>query len=421
MRAAGQVAPGRARVVTGGAVAGMVGEMTAGALLALWDGRLSTVARNLTDLNDSDAMLLTRAGLAGDRPWTGRTRAEAEGVAAAMDGLWQVYLALSAAVGEARDASRRLGFPAHRDAEVRRFLDGPSVGIPRTEVPVGARGLLDPVSSDDRLTPEEALRRMSDGFDAARSAIASVAAARDGLAGRVADLEARIDGLAAWQAATPRDAPHAALPAAGAAWGASSDPLGSAAELDRVEAAVVAAESARRREESEAAAFAADASAVRSRLDVMAATEADLATVVDALVAAVDCEWTVARAGEAARLSAWLDDVVRAAARGRTRAAAIGLGKLSAEAAACASAVAGALAAARRPLAELEDMRGWFRALRAKSAAAGNDAARACEARAKEELRRVPVRLAVARRLVDEFERALAAHPAKGPAQGDGR
>ncbi|WP_237477245.1 hypothetical protein [Lichenibacterium dinghuense] len=322
----------------------------------MWRDRLAAAARNLADLNGSDDVRRLRARLAGEGAYEGATLAAARRVAAALDGLWADYLLVSRTVEEAAALARRPLFGQSRDGEAAALLDGASIRLPAVAVPLGARGLLDAAERSAAITPAAVLDAMVEGFEAARRGAAAIAAAAT--AGRL-----KLDALRAEPAAA--EAPLAARLDA-AARALDRDPLAAAGLI----APLAAALAARRAEVGAAgrrrAALAdgldrahADLAALRDALRRRDGARRDAAGLLD-LPPAVD---------GADDLAAWLDRLAAAGAAGQGDAALVGLERWSQGCAAARGAAEAEAESVAARLRERDDLRGRFRALRAKAAA----------------------------------------------------
>ncbi len=385
-------------------------DLSAGALASSWRERLSNISRNLTDFNESDDATLVRTSVDDPvSPYVGRTHAEAEKATNALRGLWQDYLALSAIVDQAHSLSRRSGFLTNRDAEVRDLLEGRSVELPSISVPVARRGLLDAAQTRSAATPAEVLASMTTAFSDLRDTVAEIAAADRSTGFRIRDARRRIADLSGWLNMT-RIAIDPGVTWPGDIDRQGRDPLAASGSLDRLEADLAVTEAAR---DAAAQALAAIEERLRaaslglaSLCDVEArGTKARLDL---AAIDLGDAEAPPAMPVTSGALADWLGTLRRISGDGRLKAADVGLSRLEASLSSALDAAGAALAAISAPMGELDDLRGCFRALRAKGVALGTGATRDHETRAKEALRRVPVSLAEAKRKVADYERALA-------------
>ncbi len=378
-----------------------------------WQGRLATIARNLTDFHESEAATRVRARLADPmRTYSGRTATEARRAAEALAGLWQDYLLVSKVVDEATALAHRSALLPSRDEDVVAMLTGPSIKLPTLSIPISERGLLDPADRQALARPADVLDMMTRAFLTARDTVAAIARAEDSAAPRVATLRAEIDALRQASLALPGALDLPAIDG-------DLNPLEADSRLSAIEAAVEIARAGRLEAERAVA-------ALRIRLREAEATLATLAALVT--------RWRAARAEHAEGLAdpapahdpalddvgsmgGWLATLEQTVSSGGLRAAGIGLDKWCEACRARTEAVREAHDGLRARLGALDDARGRLRALRAKRAAIGSadPAVARLEAEAKAALARAPCRLAEAGRLLDAYEAALAALPAMIP------
>ncbi|RYC33870.1 hypothetical protein D3273_01035 [Lichenibacterium minor] len=337
----------------------------------MWRDRLAVAARNLADLNDSDDVRHLRARLAGLDAFEGATLAQARRVAASLDGLWADYLLVARTVDEAAALARRPLFGQPRDGDAAALLDGPSIRLPAVSVPLRARGLLDSAERSAAVTPSAMLDAMVEGFEAARRGAAAIAAA-------VTANCIKLDGLRAEPAA--RGQPMAARLDA-AARALDRDPLGAAALLAPLPAALAVVRAEAEALERHRAALAGEVALARADLVALelavarrdaarrGAAGLDIGPSADAAGAQDFAGGPQDFAAGLQDLAAWLDRLAALAAAG-AGAAAVGLGRwraACAEARRAAQAEADGIAARSR---ERDDLRGRFRALLAKAEAA---------------------------------------------------
>ena len=126
-----------------------------------------------------------------------------------------------------------------RANELRSLLDGESIELTRSEVPLAERDLLGSAEITVRCTPEQLLARMSGAFDEVKTVVAGFGEAWGALTPRVTAAQEALEQAEALAAglgeAHRRDLDDAALQTARLATSASSDPLATApGELDRL-------------------------------------------------------------------------------------------------------------------------------------------------------------------------------------------
>ena len=187
------------------------------------------VAANLVELEiDSSRQLLEVSSL------TGRSADRWAHASAALTDLWRWHGQLT----QLLERAGKLRSP-WRANELASLLDGESIELTRSEVPLAERDLLGSAEITVRCTPEQLLARMSRAFDEVKTVVAGFGDAWGALTPRVtAAREAleQAEGLAAGLGETRRrDLDEAARGLAILAAAASSDPLATApGELDRL-------------------------------------------------------------------------------------------------------------------------------------------------------------------------------------------
>jgi hypothetical protein len=125
------------------------------------------IGANLLELDqDPNRSLLETASLEGG------TAARWEAARDALAGLFQSFAALTSLLDRATARrGTRSSVPASREAELSALLQGPSIALSDTTVPLAERDLLSGSRAVQRCTPDELLTRMSDAFDAAKAVI----------------------------------------------------------------------------------------------------------------------------------------------------------------------------------------------------------------------------------------------------------
>ncbi|MGO9890772.1 MAG: hypothetical protein ACLP0L_23130 [Solirubrobacteraceae bacterium] len=187
------------------------------------------VAANLVELElDSSRQLLDVSAL------TGRSADRWARASAALTDLWRWQGQLKQLV----ERAEKLRGP-WRANELRSLLDGESIELTRSEVPLAQRDLLGSSEITVRCTPEQLLARMSGAFDEVKTVVAGFGEAWGALTPRVTAAQEALeqtDALAAGLGeAHRRDLDDAARETARLATSASSDPLATApGELDRL-------------------------------------------------------------------------------------------------------------------------------------------------------------------------------------------
>ncbi len=187
------------------------------------------VAANLVELElDSSRQLLDVSAL------TGRSADRWARASAALTDLWGWQGQLKQLV----ERAEKLRGP-WRASELSSLLDGESIELTRSEVPLAERDLLGSSEITVRCTPEQLLARMSGAFDEVKTVVAGFGEAWGALTPRVTAAQAALEQAEALAAglgeAHRRDLDDAALETARLATSASSDPLATVpGELDRL-------------------------------------------------------------------------------------------------------------------------------------------------------------------------------------------
>ena len=125
------------------------------------------IGANLVELEvDASRQLLDASTL------TGQSAARWFAASTALTELWQEHGLLQTAL------ERAAGLRGARHAtELRAILDGPSIELSITEVPIAERDLLDGPQATVRCSPDELLARMSSAFDEVKAAMSEIGAA----------------------------------------------------------------------------------------------------------------------------------------------------------------------------------------------------------------------------------------------------
>ena len=380
-----------------------------------WRERISKIARNLTDFNDSEACVRVKGHMSdATTAYQGRTAEAAREALGALDALWQDYLLLSRVVDDADALAKKSSLLSNHDGEVVATLTGPSIKLPVVSVPVQQRGLLDSPEHQGRVAPQAVLESMIKAFDVARSTIAAIEQAETGLAARTFALRAALDEIIAWSKANGVQPGDVAVPALDAA---ERDPLAALGALAAAEAAVTALKARRDEIEREIAALDKALKDAAAGLEGLRAAVAEARTAIDDVAerfegVSLALDPAVERAQ--VELEAWLATLGATRAAGRAKAGVIGLAKWQEFLAAKLTAARAVVAAANRLAAAKYDLAGRFRALRAKGQALEargrlTPEITTLEDEAKSEVRRAPYRPAQAEAAVKAYEDALAA------------
>ena len=272
----------------------------ADAALARWRDRLAAASRNVSELSELPAYNTAKQAASG----TGRLAAEARGLVATMNELWQGVLLIGAALDRADQARRggsRLWRGDEAAAETMAILDGASIRVDLTETPVLHRSLLGDARATATVSPSMLLQTMEAAFDSARQLVARIGEA----AASVEILKRRLMADAA------------TLPGDWASRVAAADRPDALEHLDALQALRPTIE----------AALHVNAAIASARQELDALTQ----LAAHAMAAAAECRRALVVVlptldGPAGtELAAWLDRIVQTLSSGRTDAAQIGL------------------------------------------------------------------------------------------------
>ncbi len=372
-----------------------MGAFNATGTVKMWQDRMATVAKNLTEFAESAQMRVLRSLLV-DGQYSCRTLEVAAQVTRCIESLWQDYLLLTRMVDEAAAGAQKSGLLRNHDDEVRQLLTGASIQLPALAVPIQQRNLLDSAEVKGFARPEDVLNSMMAVFSQARDR---------------ANLITKAEGSSASELqAVKSDALAAGLDLADAEKLIANDPI---AALDLIA-------KARHDLAALACAHAAEEQQKQQRANMLAAAERELAAL-HALVGEVRGDIDAAKARFAVaspefdavgpELEVWLGKLKDLAHAGNWSGATVGLErwhKLCAER-------SGQLHAARAQVVAqrdaFENLRGRFRALQVKASRiapgqAGPELPH-LETRCIEELARAPFNASEARRLVEAYEKVL--------------
>jgi hypothetical protein len=361
---------------------------TVDAELAAWRARLAAASRNVSELSELPDFAIAKQAAQG----TGRVAAEARGLVATMEELWQGVLLIGAALDRAeaaRTRGSRLWRGEEAAAEAMAILRGPSVQVDLADTPVLHRRLLGGPRKTATVSPETLLQTMEVAFDRAREQLERITAAAQQADALQAHLTAAV-------AALPAGPLTAQLAAANV-----PDPLDRLEALEALRPAIEAASADFRRGQ-------AGLAAARSALASLVAAEANARDEAARCRAAVT---TSLPPGTTAlpELTAWLERLSQTLASGRLQACAIGLGNWVALHDRAAKEVAALLAAATGAIARRDELRARLGVLRAKHRARPAPHLDALAAAAKTALERQPTDLDAAASALGAYQAALAA------------
>ncbi|RFB80719.1 hypothetical protein [Methylovirgula sp. 4M-Z18] len=376
-----------------------MGAFNAQDAVKMWQDRLATVAKNLTDFAESAQMRVLRARVS-DGQYTGRTLEVASQVTRCVENLWQDYLLLTRNVDEAAAKAQKSGLLRNYDEDVRQLLAGASIQLPALAVPIQQRNLLDSSEVKGFAKPEDVLTSMMGVFAQARDQASLVAKAESAGPAELQSVKA--------------DALNAELDLSEAEKLLASDPI---AALDRLAKArhdlTVLAQNR-----------AAEAQQAQQRVHMLTAADSELAALTTLVAdARKDLEAARPRFAFASpdfdaivpELDVWLAKLKDLAKAGNWSGATAGLErwhKLCAERTAQLRVARTQIVAQRDAF---ENLRGRFRALQVKASRiapgqAGPELPH-LQTRCTEELARVPFNAGEARRLIEAYEKVLSGRP----------
>jgi len=371
---------------------------------------VAAMSANLVDLEtDAGRTRLDQSPLAGE---TAQRWAEA---AANLAFLWQWFSQLNDVVDQ---ATKLRGGKARMETgpltQLDGLINGPSIELSKTDVPLAQRGLFGPAESTMRCSPPELLGRMRAAFDQVVGVIAACSqkwAVADQALGPLQDQLAEVQRLA--EQAGDQHQPELEQ----ARWtlerfrqSVMSDPLGSDASVDGLSAALRSAGEHLRQVLQLRDNLAVQLSQARALLaDLRAATAAAAQARAEALVkiahpAVVEPPPVVDREQE-------LDRVTALSAQGDWRAAANLLVQWTTRGRDALAAAQRALAANRAPLATRDELRGRLDAYRGKAYRLGlleDPTVAGLYAQAQAMLFTAPTDLKQADQLVRRYQQALA-------------
>ncbi|MEX8518439.1 MAG: hypothetical protein AB3X44_07980 [Leptothrix sp. (in: b-proteobacteria)] len=178
-------------------------------LLRAWQERLVAVTRNTNELSEAEFTKRIRHRLREGR-YAGLTRARAEAALDDLSSLMDDYLLLARVIDAAVEASKAGLFSSRdaRHAKVLALLEGTSIQRPSVRVPLQQRDLLGAAQPRDALTPQALLTTMQEAFRQACDALSAIDAAEQQSAGDLAELRRDYAAMAqradVLQAATDR-------------------------------------------------------------------------------------------------------------------------------------------------------------------------------------------------------------------------
>lgn len=165
--------------------------------LADWSTKLAVITRNANELSEAEATKRIRNRLR-DGTYTGLTRDKAGAAVQSLRDLMDDYLVLAHIVELANQQIKGGLFDLQsvRAAKVMALLNGPSVALPAVHVPLAQRGLLTQADSGAKTTPAAVLAAMETAFTLANDIFAAIDSAETALGQKEQAMRAQAAGLA---------------------------------------------------------------------------------------------------------------------------------------------------------------------------------------------------------------------------------
>jgi hypothetical protein len=166
-------------------------------LVRSWRDRLAAVTRNANDLSEVEFTKRIRNRLR-EGHYAGVTQVRAAAALDRLSSLMDDYLLLARVIEEAIEAGNAgfLSSREARDTKVRALLEGPSIQRPTVRVPLHERELLGAALQRDRLTPQALLAAMQEAFREARDVLTEIDAAEQQGSTGLADLRRDYSAMA---------------------------------------------------------------------------------------------------------------------------------------------------------------------------------------------------------------------------------
>lgn len=351
--------------------------------LRRWRERLGAASRNVSELSELPAYYAAKAAVGG----AGRLAAEARGLVATMDELWQGVLLIGATLDraeQARKAGTRLWRGEEAAGEAMAILTGASISVDLADTPVLHRSLLAGARQTAVVTPDALLRTMEAAFAKATEQLARITRAAEHAAALKQELATAISALPGDWAARLQAADQ-------------PDALDAVDALEALRPAIAAVGGVQ-----------AGLASARQDLSGIAALahEADAAAM--ACQAAVATTLPTAERDAVPELVGWLDRIGQTLAAGRTEAAAIGLANWRALHDHTAAQHRTIIAASRAALARRDDYRARLGLLRAKRRAHPGAPVAALDEAAERAVAAAPMDLEAAAAALRAYQAALA-------------
>lgn len=343
--------------------------------LEAWTERLSAIARNSSELSDAELCKRIKHRLRGGF-YTGLTREKAELAVELLSALSDDYLLLANLIDEAQKAAKPGLFESSEAAaqRVRRLLESASIERCSGVVAIQQRSLLGDTHHVEHLSPSALVQRMSDAFSQAQELLTTIDAAEAAGSQAVSDLK---QSYAALQDRSRRLQAEDAAPPLVSLDSLSADPLAFQKGVSALERSL--ASWSQHLSDLEAARGAAQAQLDRatSLAAEMEGLGASYSQLTQELMALYGSSAQPASKGlgltNQPMLADWLGAIQKSAAMAEWRAVMVGLERLLPALQAAVQDARKDVAALRARHAEVSDLQGQFRALKAMASGVGLD------------------------------------------------
>jgi len=386
---------------------------------------VTTISRNLMEYGETEGVVMVRARLKDPvNGFTGATRDVIAKAVNLLDGLWSSYLLLAGILEQASDLIARSGVFRNNDSAIQELLEGKSIELPLGHIPINARSLLASATRTERTSPDELLQAMEQQFGEAQDAINRITTLIAQSAPRLMAINQQFETLANWAKALGATS-VLARDLGSVVAGLNTDPLGCAAELDRMEGTIDKQRAVLQSIEDERTSVSESLEQARkvvAELKDLAGRSS--AAIEEARAKILHPEGLMQPVSDEsiASLSAWLTTLECNVGAGRSSAAKVGLERWHAQSESLVTAQRQAYARNRAALDERADLKGRFRALQAKAGALAarniptDPVVQSLGLESETALNTVPIDLNRARRAVDSYESALSALGTQGNA-----
>ena len=340
-------------------------------LVSDWHDKLTVISRNITELTENESAKRVKNRMRGlaQPTYTGLTLQKAQEAFKAIDQLLSDFMLLDSVATEAASLHRRSSIFHNTEEEVRDLLEGPSVRLPATHVPLTQRGLLDSAVQADSARPVELLDAMLEAFDRSNALLNDIVQAELDIESRFRGAQAELATLQAWAAklGMPDQVDTGNLVVE-----SQADPLEAVANLEKLANEIdgwrqtlqaAELESAQAREALERARRALSKLKELAQRSRRAIEESNISL-------AGHHTYLESTSQEAlAAHEAWFASLEQSIVTRRWKAAKIGIERFEASVRACMDAELKAYTQNRAGLDELDELKGRFKALKAKAKA----------------------------------------------------